>query len=54
MFTIRGSKNNKVKPAAFNFHNELLALSPFGVLVLDKVDGIGTCASILLHLEVVC
>lgn len=50
---IRGSKN-KVKPTALIFHNDLSAMSPFGIRALDKVDGVGTCAGILLHLEVVC
>lgn len=51
---IRGSKD-KVNPAAFNFLTELLSsvMSPFGVGILDKVDGVGTCPGILLHLEVV-
>lgn len=29
------------------------AMSPFGIGVLDKVDGVGTRAGILVHLEVV-
>lgn len=29
-------------------------MSPIGVGILDKVDGVGTCPGILLHLEVVC